>query len=29
MEEGRVALAGPSAEVAASEHVQRAYLGVA
>jgi len=29
MEEGRVALAGPSADVAASEHVQRAYLGVA
>jgi branched-chain amino acid transport system ATP-binding protein len=29
MEEGRVALEGPSAEVAASEHVQRAYLGVA
>jgi hypothetical protein len=24
-----VALEGPSAEVAASEHVQRAYLGVA
>jgi len=29
MEEGRVALEGPAAEVAASEHVQRAYLGVA
>jgi branched-chain amino acid transport system ATP-binding protein len=29
MEQGRVALEGPSAEVAASEHVQRAYLGVA
>ena len=28
MEQGRVALEGPSAEVAASEHVQRAYLGV-
>ena len=27
MEQGRVALEGPSAEVAASEHVQRAYLG--
>jgi len=29
MEEGRVVLEGPSAEVAASAHVQRAYLGVA
>jgi len=29
MEQGQVVLAGPSAEVAASEHVQRAYLGVA
>ena len=29
MEEGRVALEGPSAEVASSEHVQRAYLGAA
>jgi branched-chain amino acid transport system ATP-binding protein len=29
MEQGRVVLEGPSAEVAASEHVQRAYLGVA
>ena len=29
MEQGRVALEGPAAEVAASEHVQRAYLGVA
>jgi len=28
MEQGRVVLEGPSAEVAASEHVQRAYLGV-
>ena len=27
MEQGRVVLEGPSAEVAASEHVQRAYLG--
>jgi branched-chain amino acid transport system ATP-binding protein len=27
MEQGRVVLQGPSAEVAASEHVQRAYLG--
>jgi branched-chain amino acid transport system ATP-binding protein len=29
MEQGRVVLEGPSAEVAASEHVQRAYLGSA
>jgi branched-chain amino acid transport system ATP-binding protein len=29
MEQGRVVLEGPSADVAASEHVQRAYLGVA
>jgi len=28
MEQGRVVLEGPSAEVAASEHVQKAYLGV-
>jgi branched-chain amino acid transport system ATP-binding protein len=28
MEQGRVVLEGPSAQVAASEHVQRAYLGV-
>jgi len=28
MEQGRVVLQGPSADVAASEHVQRAYLGV-
>ena len=28
MEQGRVVLEGPSADVAASEHVQRAYLGV-
>jgi len=28
MEQGRVVLEGPAAEVAASEHVQRAYLGV-
>jgi branched-chain amino acid transport system ATP-binding protein len=28
MEQGRIVLDGPSAEVAASEHVQRAYLGV-
>ena len=28
MEQGRVVLQGPSAEVAASEHVQKAYLGV-
>jgi branched-chain amino acid transport system ATP-binding protein len=28
MEQGRVVLEGPSAEVAASEHVQQAYLGV-
>jgi branched-chain amino acid transport system ATP-binding protein len=28
MEQGRVVLEGPSAEVAASEHVQTAYLGV-
>jgi branched-chain amino acid transport system ATP-binding protein len=28
MEQGRVVLAGPSADVAASAHVQRAYLGV-
>jgi branched-chain amino acid transport system ATP-binding protein len=28
MEQGRVVLEGPSAEVAASEHVQHAYLGV-
>ena len=28
MEQGRVVLEGPSAEVAASEHVQREYLGV-
>ena len=27
MEQGRVVLEGPSADVAASEHVQRAYLG--
>ena len=27
MEQGRVVLEGPSAEVAASEHVQKAYLG--
>jgi branched-chain amino acid transport system ATP-binding protein len=27
MEQGRVVLEGPSAEVAGSEHVQRAYLG--
>jgi branched-chain amino acid transport system ATP-binding protein len=29
MEQGRVVLEGPSADLAASEHVQRAYLGVA
>jgi branched-chain amino acid transport system ATP-binding protein len=29
MEQGRVVLEGPSADVAASAHVQRAYLGVA
>jgi branched-chain amino acid transport system ATP-binding protein len=29
LEQGRVVLEGPSAEVARSEHVQRAYLGVA
>ena len=28
MEQGRVVLEGPSADVAASEHVQRAYLGL-
>jgi hypothetical protein len=28
MEQGRVVLEGPSAEVAASEPVQRAYFGV-
>jgi len=28
MEQGRVVLEGPSAEIAASEHVQKAYLGV-
>ena len=28
MEQGRVVLEGPAAEVAASEHVQKAYLGV-
>jgi branched-chain amino acid transport system ATP-binding protein len=28
MEQGRVVLEGPSADLAASEHVQRAYLGV-
>jgi ABC-type branched-subunit amino acid transport system ATPase component len=28
MEQGRVVLEGPSAEVAASEHVQKSYLGV-
>ena len=28
MEQGRMALEGPSAEVAANEHVQRVYLGV-
>jgi len=28
MEQGRVVLEGPSAEVTASEHVQKAYLGV-
>jgi branched-chain amino acid transport system ATP-binding protein len=27
MEQGRVVLEGPSAAVAASEHVQKAYLG--
>jgi hypothetical protein len=27
MEQGRVVLEGPSAEVTASEHVQTAYLG--
>ena len=27
MEQGRVVLEGPSADVAASEHVQKAYLG--
>lgn len=29
MEQGRVVLEGPSAEIARSEHVRRAYLGVA
>jgi ABC-type branched-subunit amino acid transport system ATPase component len=29
MEQGRVVLEGPSADVAASAHVRRAYLGVA
>ncbi|MSQ64548.1 MAG: hypothetical protein EXR33_12075 [Betaproteobacteria bacterium] len=28
MEQGRVTAAGPTAEVAASEHVRNAYLGV-
>jgi branched-chain amino acid transport system ATP-binding protein len=28
MEQGRVVLEGPSAEIAASDHVQKAYLGV-
>ena len=28
MEQGRVVAAGPTAEVAASEHVRNAYLGV-
>jgi|GEM_PF-5855509 len=28
MEAGRIALAGPSADLRASDHVRRAYLGV-